>query len=100
MSRRANERRDREAELEELGTDPGQVGPESAGQSGDAQGLPADTEASDESVEELAEDDQAYEAEVIEGVEEAGDHPERPVRSHEDRRPAHDSELPPDPDWK
>jgi hypothetical protein len=36
----------------------------------------------------------------VEGVEDAGDHPERPVQSHEDRRPAHESELPPDPDWK
>jgi hypothetical protein len=100
MSRRANERRDREAEMDELGSDPGQVGSESGGQSGDAQGLPGASEVTDESVEELAEDDQAYEAEVVEGVEEAGDHPERPVRTHEDRRPAHESELPPDPDWK
>ena len=35
MSRRADERRDRDAELDELGSDPGQVGPESGGQSGD-----------------------------------------------------------------
>jgi hypothetical protein len=51
-------------------------------------------------VEELAEDDQPFEAGVVDGVEEAGDNPERPVRVHEDRRPAHESELPPDPDWK
>ena len=100
MSRRADERRDRDAELDELGSDPGQVGPESGGQSGDAQDLETDSEAGDESVEELSEDDQAYEAGVIEGVEKAGDHPERPARSHEDRRPAHESELPPEPDWK
>jgi hypothetical protein len=100
MSRRANDRRDREAELDETGADAGQVGPESAGQSGDVQGLDADSEASDQAVEELAEDDQAYEAEVVEGVEEAGDHPERPVRSREDTRPRHESEIPPDPDWK
>jgi hypothetical protein len=83
-----------------LGSDPGQVGPESAGQSGDTQGLAEDDEAASESVEELAEDEQTYEAEVVDGVEDAGDHPERPVRSHEDRRPLHESELPPDPDWK
>lgn len=103
MSRRADERRDREAEeteLDELGSDPGQVGPESGGQSGDAQGLSGDNEADAESVEGLAEDDQAYEAEVVDGVEDAGDHPERPVHSHEDRRPRHESELPPEPDWK
>jgi len=98
MSRKANERRDRDAD--ERDADSGQVGSESGGQSGDAQGLAPDTEAADESVEELAEDDQAYEAEVIEGVEDAGNHPERPVRSHDDQRPAHESELPPDPDWK
>ncbi len=100
MSRRANERRDREAEMDELGTDPGQVGPGSAGQSGDTQGLAEGSEAGSESVEELAEDEQAFEAEVVEGVEDAGDHPERPVRSHEDPRPVNENELPPDPDWK
>jgi hypothetical protein len=98
MSRK--KRKNSEAELDELGTDPGQVGPESGGQSGDTQGLAEVSEAVSESVENLAEDDQAYEAEVVDGVEEAGDHPEKPVRSHEDRRPAHESELPPDPDWK
>jgi hypothetical protein len=86
--------------MDELGTDPGQVGPESAGQSGDTQGLPEVSEAATESVEELAEDEQAFEAEVVEGVEDAGDHPERPVRSHEDPRPVNENELPPDPDWK
>jgi hypothetical protein len=100
MSRRANERRDRDAEWNEPNADSGQLGSESGGQSGDTQGLTAETEAADESVEELAEEDQAYEAEVVEGVEDAGDHPERPVRSHEDRRPATEDELPPDPDWK
>jgi hypothetical protein len=100
MARKAKKHNEQDAGLDEFGTDPGQVGPESGGQSGDAEGLPGSAEAADESVEELAEDDQAFEAEVIEGVEDAGDHPERPVRSHEDRRPAHESELPPDPDWK
>jgi hypothetical protein len=100
MSQKAHERKDHNAAPDEVGSDPGQVGPESAGQSGDTQGLTEDSESAPESVEELAEDDQAYEAEVVEGVEDAGDHPERPVRSHETRRPAHESELPPDPDWK
>jgi hypothetical protein len=100
MSRKTGKRSEQDAGLDELGSDPGQVGPESGGQSGDAQGLPGSGEAAMESVEELVEDDQSYEADVIEGVEEAGDHPERPVRSHEDRRPARESELPPDPDWK
>ncbi len=100
MSRKSNERRDRDAEAEELDVDSGQVGPESGGQSGDSQGLSTDSEAADESVEELAEEGQAYEADVVEGVEDAEEHAERPVRIREDQRPAHESELPPDPDWK
>jgi hypothetical protein len=100
MSRKANERRDREAELVELDADAEQVGSENAVQSGDTQGLAPDGEAANQSVEQLAEEDQAYEAGVVEGVEDAGNHPERPVRSHEDLRPARESELPPDPNWK
>jgi hypothetical protein len=49
------------------------TGPDSAGQSGDNQGLPDVAEADSESVEELAEEGQAFEAEVIEGVENAPD---------------------------
>jgi hypothetical protein len=100
MSRKSNERRDRKAELSELEPDPVQSPSEGAGQSGDTQGLPEASEAAPESVEELAEEDQAFEAGVVEGVEEAGDHPGRPVRSHEDPRPRHESEVPPDPDWR
>jgi hypothetical protein len=72
--------------MDELGDDPGQVGPDSGGQSGDTQGLSEIADAADESVEELADTGQAYEAEVIEGVEDAADHPETPVYSHEDQR--------------
>jgi hypothetical protein len=100
MNRKANERRDREAELVELDPDSEQADSESGGQSGDMQGLATDGEAADQSVEELAEEGQPYEASVVDGVEDAGAHPEHPVRSHEDQRPAHESELPPDPDWK
>ena len=100
MSRRAKEDKEREPEPDVFNYHPGQAGPESAGQSGDTQGLPEISEAAPESVEELTEDEQAFEAGIVEGVEDAADHPERPVRSHEDRRPAHESELPPDPDWK
>jgi hypothetical protein len=76
--RRGNER----AQLDELGNDPGQVGPESAGQSGDNEGLSSVADATDASVEELADDDQALEAGIVEGVEDAADHPERPVHTH------------------
>ena len=71
-----------EARLDELGNDPGQVGPDSAGQSGDPQQLSSIAEVSEESVEELADTDQAMEAAVVEGVEDAADHPERPVHTH------------------
>ena len=46
---------------------------DSAGQSGDTQGLPGIAEAGPQSVEELVEEGQSYEAEVINGVENAPD---------------------------
>jgi N utilization substance protein A len=49
------------------------VGPGSAGQSGDTQGLSDVAEAGSESVEELVEEGQSYEAEAIGGVEDAPD---------------------------
>jgi hypothetical protein len=77
-------RGDEQAQLDELGNDPGQVGPDSAGQSGDPQRLTREAEANDESVEELADTDQAIEAAAVDGVEDAADHPERPVHTHEE----------------
>jgi hypothetical protein len=77
-------KRDNEAQLDELGTYAGQVGPDSAGQSGDTQGLSPEADASDQSVEELSDTDQAYEAGIVEGVEDADNHPGRPVHTHED----------------
>ncbi len=75
-------RKDNQARLDELGDDPGQVGSDSAGQSGDPQQLSSIEDAADESVEELAETDQAFEAAAVEGSEDAADHPERPVHTH------------------
>jgi N utilization substance protein A len=49
------------------------MGPGSAGQSGDTQGLSDTAEAGPESVEELVEEGQSFEAEAIEGVEDAPD---------------------------
>jgi hypothetical protein len=49
------------------------LGPGSAGQSGDTQGLSDIAEADPESVEELLEEGQSFEAEVISGVENAPD---------------------------
>lgn len=82
---RSPERRsDLEARLDELGDDPGQVGERSAGQAGGSQALSSEEEAANESVEELADTDQALEAAAVEGVEDAADHPERPAHTHED----------------
>ena len=71
-----------QAAPDELGHDPREVGPESAGQSGDPQRLSIVEDASNESVEELAEEDQAFEASIVDGVEDAAAHPERPVHTH------------------
>jgi len=49
------------------------TGPDSAGQSGDTQGLSNIAEAGSQSVEELVEEGQFFEAEAIEGVEDASD---------------------------
>src|SRR5579871_3942179 len=76
---------DDEAQMDALGDDPGQVGPDSGGQSGDTQGLSVSADAAGESAEELADAGQVYEAEVIEGMEEAADHPETVVHTHQDQ---------------
>ena len=76
--------RKEEAPMEENESDLGQ-GSDSAGQSGDAQGLSQVADVDEESVAELAETEQTYEAEVLEGIEDAGNHPERPVRTREDK---------------
>ena len=76
---------DRDAQVDELGNDPGQIGPDSGGQSGDTQGLSRTADDADESVEELADTGQAYEAGLVEGVEDAADHPEKPVHTREDQ---------------
>ena len=75
---------DLEAMPDELGTDPGEVGEESAGHGGELQRLSPVEEVNEESVEELAETNQSLEAAVVEGVEDAADHPERPVHTHEE----------------
>lgn len=79
-----NVRKD-EAQIEELKSDSEEAASDSAGQSGDAQALSQVAEVDEESVGELAETGQAYEAEVVEGVEDAGRHPERPVHTRENK---------------
>ena len=50
-----------------------QLGPNSAGQSGDIQQIPSIPDADSESVEELLEEGNAFEAEAVQGVDEAED---------------------------
>ena len=59
------------------------MGAGSAGQSGDLQGLSRREDVDSESVEELAEEGQSYEAEVVSGVENALDPDQGEVRTHE-----------------
>ena len=57
------------------------TGPDSAGQSGDTQGLSDVAEAGPESVLELVEDGQSFEAEAIEGIENAPEADETGIRT-------------------
>ena len=67
-----------ESPLEEHG-----LGPEAGGQSGDTEGLSREELAASESVEELLEEGQAFEAGVVSGVENAPDADEGEVRTRE-----------------
>jgi len=55
----------------------------SAGQSGDLQGLSGAEDSDSESVDELLEEGNSFEAEVVKGVEDAGDADEAEVHTHE-----------------
>src|ERR1035437_2082739 len=70
------------------------TGPASGGQSGDVTGLDEEPEAGPDSVEELVETGQYYEAEVVEGIEDAPPADEAEVTTHE--RPAGENENIPD----
>ena len=59
------------------------LGPTAGGQSGDVQGLSESESADSESVSELAEEGQDYEAEVVSGVENAPDADRGEVKTHE-----------------
>jgi hypothetical protein len=76
------------AHPDEPGPQSGQRGPASGGQSGDTQGLSQAVDAAEDSVEELAAAGQDYEAQILRGVEDATDHPGKPVPDHggQDRR--------------
>jgi hypothetical protein len=70
-----------EAEL--VAYEPRGLGARSGGQSGDTQGLSAAPDVDSESVEELLEEGQSFEAEVLDGVENAPDPDQGELRTRE-----------------
>jgi len=60
------------------------LGAGSGGQSGDLQGLYRSESADSESVDELIEEGNAFEADAVKGVEDAGDDEEGEVHTHEE----------------
>jgi hypothetical protein len=78
--------------IEDPVNQPRGLGPQSAGQSGDLQGLSDVADADSESVEELVEEGQGLEADAVAGVEDAPDADVREVHVHE--RPEDD--VPPE----
>jgi len=60
-----------------------ELGPDSAGQSGDTQQISDNPGADSESVEELVEEGNAFEAEVVDGIENAPDPDVSEVTTHE-----------------
>jgi len=67
----------------EVAFPPERRGPHSGEQSGDLQGLSGIEAADSESVDELIEEGNAFEADVVSGVESAGDADGKEVRTHE-----------------
>jgi len=75
--------RGRSENVDIVAFEPAGLGARSGGQSGDLQGLSDREGANSESVDELLEEGNAFEAEVVKGVEDAGNADEREVRTHE-----------------
>jgi hypothetical protein len=69
--------------VDEVAFTPRGLGPRAGGQSGDMQGLTNRDGANSESVDELLEEGNTFEAEIVKGVEDAGDADEAEVRTHE-----------------
>ncbi len=80
---------------------PAGTGPDAAGQSGDIQGLPAKEDVENESVRELQEEGQFFEASVVDGVENRSFDEEGEVRVRErpedDVRPEYTDQAPDEP---
>jgi len=75
--------RNKSKRLGEAAVPPERRGSRSGEQSGDLQGLSRLETADSESVDELIEEGNAFEADVVAGVENAGDTDEKEVRTHE-----------------
>jgi hypothetical protein len=85
MNKQDEDKQDEEG-FQTYATVPGKekgLGPDSAGQSGDTQGLSDTAEASSESVEELVEEGQFFEAGIVSGVENAPDADVSEIYTHE-----------------
>ena len=72
-----------EAHLDEPGEQPGQGGPDSGGQSGDTQALPRPPTRPRRPSKSLPTRGRATRAGILEGIEDAADHPEKPVPNHD-----------------
>ena len=70
-------------EISSVNFEPKGLGARSGGQSGDLQGLSNVGRADSESVDELLEEGNAFEAEIVKGVEDVPDADESEVRTHE-----------------
>ena len=82
-ARRTKRVRGKSEDIGSVVFEPKGLGARSAGQSGDLQGLSGIAGAGSESVEELLEEGNAFEAELVKGVEDAGDADEGEVKTHE-----------------
>jgi hypothetical protein len=75
--------RGKREEIAPVGFEPAGLGARSGGQSGDLQGLSNRGRADSESVDELLEEGNAFEAEAVKGVEDADNADEDEVHTHE-----------------
>jgi len=78
-----NKRREKSYSVATAAAAPAGMGARSGGQSGDLQGLSNFPGADSESVDELIEEGNAYETEVVQGVEDAPEPDQGEVRTHE-----------------
>lgn len=83
LSKRGTRVRGKSDIVDTLAFEPKGLGPRSGGQAGDLQGLSELEGAGSESVGELLEEGNAFEAEVVKGVEDVSDADEKEVTTHE-----------------